>query len=119
MAQGRVVRHGVQLGDGARHDQVVAQEAGLDHRQDERGGAELEVRRDLAEVGVTDDDVETPVLRGVGVRLVAGVDDRPLQGGLEPDLDLEVVRALAQLEAVLVTLLPDARPARCRPPPGG
>ena len=46
-------------------------------------------------VGVADDDVQPPVLLGVGVGLVAGVDDRPLQRGLEADLLLEEVGPLA------------------------
>ena len=83
------------------------------------GGADLEVRRDLGEVGVADDDVQPAVLLGVGVRLVAGVDDRPLERGLEADLDLEVVGPLADLEAVLAAVLADARPGRRRRPPGG
>ncbi len=37
--------------------------------------------RVLAHVRVADDHVETPVLLGVGVRLVAGVDDRAAAGG--------------------------------------
>ena len=36
-----------------------------------------------------------------------------------PDLDLEVVGALADLEAVLAAVLADARPGRRRRPPGG
>jgi len=35
------------------------------------------------------------------VRLVAGVDDRPLERGLQGDLDLEEVGALADLEALV------------------
>ena len=75
------------------------------------GGADLEVGGDLGEVGVADDHVQPAVLLGVGVRLVAGVDDRPLERGLQPDLDLEVVGALADLEAVLAAVLADADPA--------
>ena len=51
--------------------------AGLDHPQHQVGGADLEQRRGLAHVGVADDDVQAAVALGVGVRLVAGVDDRP------------------------------------------
>ena len=40
----------------------------------------------------------SPAVEPAGVRFVAGVDDRPLQGRLEPDLDLEEVAALADLE---------------------
>ena len=83
----------------------------LDHREHQRGRADLEVGRDLGEVGVADDHVQPAVLLGVGVRLVAGVDDRPLERGLEADLDLEEVGPLADLEAVLAAVLADADPA--------
>src|SRR5262249_29863490 len=43
----------------------------------------------------------------VGVRLVPGVDDRPLQGRLEADLHLEVVGPLAELEPVVTAVLAD------------
>ena len=49
------------------------------------------------QVGVADDDVEPAEALGVGVRLVAGVDDRPLQGGLEADHLLEELGALGDL----------------------
>ena len=76
--------------------------------------AELEIGRRLGEVGVADDDVQPPVTVGVGVRLVAGVDDAALQRGLQPDLDLDVVGSLRELEARLVAGRPDARPGRSR-----
>ena len=81
---------------------VVAQHVVLDHRQHDRRGADLQVGGDLAHVGVADDDVEPAVLLGVAVRLVAGVDDRALQRGLEPDLLLEEVGPLAELERHVV-----------------
>ena len=59
-----------------------------------RGRAELEQVGDVAVVGVADDDVQPAVEVGDRVRLVAGVDDRPLQRRLQPDLDLEEVGAL-------------------------
>ena len=107
----RVVRHRVQRRDRPVDGEVDGEEPLLDHRQHQGGGAELEVRRDLGQVGVADDDVQPAVLLGVRVRLVPGVDDRPLQRGLEADLDLEEVGALADLEAVLAPVLPDADPA--------
>ena len=55
--------------------------------------------------------MQAAVLLRVRVRLVAGVDDRALQRRLETDLHLEVVRALADLEAVAVTVLPEPDPA--------
>jgi hypothetical protein len=56
----------------------VAQDGGLlDHGQDQVGGPDLEEGRPLRHVGVADDHVQAPVALGVGVGLVAGVDDRP------------------------------------------
>ena len=52
----------------------------------------------LGQVGVAHDDVQPPVLLGVAVGLVAGVDDGPLERGLEPDLLLEEVGPLGELE---------------------
>ena len=60
---------------------------------------------DLGHVGVAHDHVQAPVLLGVAVRLVPGVDDGPLEGGLEADLLLEEVGPLGELEV--------ARPDRC------
>ncbi len=94
------------------HRQVVADGVGLDHRQHQRGGAHLEQVRDVAVVGVTEDDVQPPVAVGDGVRLVAGVDQRPLQRGLEADLDLEEVAALGDLVAGGARVDADADPAR-------
>ena len=98
--------------DGSVDRQVVLEEAVLDHREDQRGGAELEQVGDVAVVRVTDDDVQPAVEVRHGVRLVAGVDDRPLQGRLEPDLDLEEVAALADLEPRRPGVLPDPDAAR-------
>ena len=70
----------------------------VDHGHPERGGAELQEGGDLGHVGVADDHVEPAVLARVGVRLVAGVDDGPLQRRLEAHLLLEEVGALGDLE---------------------
>ena len=53
---------------------------------------------DLGKVGVAEDHVQPAVLLGVAVRLVAGVDDRPLQSRLEAHLLLEEVGPLGELE---------------------
>ena len=92
--------------------QVGEVHALFDQVEHQRRGAELEVGRRLGEVRVADDDVQPPVLVGVGVRLVAGVDDAALERGLQADLDLDVVGALRQLEAGLVAGRADADPAR-------
>ena len=82
----------------ARREVVPGVEVVLDHRQHERRRADLEERGDLGQVGVADDDVQAAVLLRVAVRLVPGVDDRALERRLEPDLLLEEVGSLAQLE---------------------
>ena len=58
------------------HDALV-----LEHAQHHRGGAHLEEGGVLAHVGVAHDDVQPAVALGVGVGLVAGVDDRTAAGG--------------------------------------
>ena len=85
-------------GDGVREREICAEDVVLDHREDDRRGADLQVRRHLAEVRVADDDVEAAVLLRIAVRFVARVDDGSLERGLQPDLFLEEVGALAQLE---------------------
>ena len=82
----------------------------FDQVEHQRGGAHLEVGRGLRQVGIADDDVQAAVLVGVGMRLVAGVDDAPLEGGLQADLDLDVIGALGQLETGFVTGGADADP---------
>jgi hypothetical protein len=112
LAAGRVVADPVQGVHRTVDGEVLADGPVLDHRQDQRRGAELEQVRDIAVVRVADDDVEPAVQVGHGVRLVTGVDDRPLQGGLEADLDLEEVAALADLEPGRPGVLADADPPR-------
>ncbi len=73
-----------------------------------RHRAHLEVVGDVGHVGVADDHVEAAVLLGVGVGLVAGVDDGPAVHRLEADLGLEEVGALAPS---------GSRSARCCSPP--
>ena len=105
------MRDVVEGGDGAAHRQVVAQHVGLDHPEDERGRAHLQEVGDVAVVGVAEDDVEAAVAVGDGVRLVAGVDDRALEGRLEAHLDLEEVAALGDLVPRRAGVDADADPA--------
>jgi hypothetical protein len=101
--QRRVVADPVDRSDGLGQPQLVEPDALLDHVEDQCGGADLEQRRVLRQVRVADDHVQAAVLVGVGVRLVAGVDDPALERGLQADLDLDVVAALRELVARLVT----------------
>ena len=78
----------------------------LDEGQDERGRADLQEGRDLRRVAVAHDHVQAPVFTSIGVGLVTGVDDRPFQGGLEPNLFFEEVGPLGELEVHLVGALP-------------
>ena len=97
-------------GDRVRQLDAGHRPARLDHREHQRRGAELEVGGDLGQVRVTDDHVQPAVFVGVGVRLVPGVDDAALQRGLQADLDLDVVRSLAQLETLGLARRSDPHP---------
>ena len=84
-----------------RPDRVVQGEVaelhpGLDHLQHQVRRPDLEQGRDLAHVRVADDDVQPPVALGVGVRLVAGVDDRTAAGGGAGDALPDVLGPLGQ-----------------------
>ena len=79
--------------------EVAHRHAGLDHPQHQVGRADLEHRGDLVDVRVADDDVQAPVALGVGVRLVAGVDDRARPRGRGGDALPDVLGALRQAEA--------------------
>ena len=100
--------------DRAVEREVPVDEVVLDHGQDDRRGPDLQVVRHLRHVGVAHDDVEPPVLLGVGVRLVPGVDDGAGVHGLQADLRLEEVRALGDLVlgVLEVVLRPDLARAR-------
>ena len=63
--QRRVVADVADRRDGVAEQPVVAERVVLDHRQDDLRRADLEVRGDLAQVGVADDDVQPAVLLGV------------------------------------------------------
>ena len=71
---------------------------GLDSGEHQRGDPQLQKRLNLAEVGVTDDHVESAVPRRIGMGLIPGVDDRALQRGFETDLFFEEVGTLGDLE---------------------
>ena len=78
---------------------VSRQLARLDNPQHPGRGTQFEIGRDLRQVGIAGDHVQSAMPARVGVRLVAGVDDRPVERGLQPNLSLEEIRALADLEA--------------------
>ena len=75
-ATGRVVADLADRPDRVLQRQVAEDDVGLDHPQHQVGRADLQQRRGLGHVRVPDDDVQPAEPLGVGVRLVAGVDDR-------------------------------------------
>ncbi len=77
-----------------------------------------QVDRVLAHVRVADDHVQAAVLLAVGVGLVARVDDRPLDHGVERDLGLEEVGALGELVVAGVRAVLACRPCRRPRRPG-
>ena len=74
----------------AQHDDGL-----LEHAQQDRRRADLEEGGVLAHVRVAHDDVQPAVALGVGVRLVAGVDDRPAARGRRRDALPDVLGPLA------------------------
>ncbi len=70
----------------------------LEHAQHDARGSDLEKGGVLAHVRVAHDDVQPAVLLGVGMGLVAGVDDRPTAGRGRGDALPDVLGALAQAE---------------------
>ncbi len=92
-------------------DRRVTAGDGLEDGQHERGGAQLEIGRDLEAVRVADDDVQAAEPVRVGVRFVTRVDDGSAQGRLEPDLGLDVVGALGELEPGLLPRRSQTHPA--------
>ena len=94
-APGGVVADLADRADRVLHREVAHHHALLDHPQHQVARGHLEQRGRLAHVGVADDDVEAAVALGVGVRLVAGVDDRAAAGGGAADALPDVLGALA------------------------
>ena len=68
----------------------------LEHPQQDRRRADLQEGGVLAHVRVAHDHVEAAVPLGVGVRLVAGVDDRPAAGGCRRHAFPDVLGPLGQ-----------------------
>ena len=93
---GDVVAHLADGPDRVLQRHVAHDDAGLEHPQDQVGRADLEQGRGLAHVAVADDDVQSSVEVGIGVRLVTGVDDRTGPRGGARDALPHVVGPLAQ-----------------------
>src|SRR4029079_5408387 len=93
-AAGHVVGDLADRADRVLHGEVAHHHALLDHPEHQVAAGHLEQRGGLAHVGVADDHVQAAVLLGVGVRLVAGVDDRPAAGGRAADALPDVLGTL-------------------------
>ena len=96
------------------HDDGVPAQVGalLDGPQHQGGCAETQEGGHVEHVAVSADHVQAAELCGVGVGLVARVDDRAVEGRLESDLVFDEVRALRHLEAGDLALLPASDAAR-------
>ncbi len=71
------MRHFPDRPDRVLQRQVAKNDVALDHLQQRHHRPHLDVGGVLGHVRVAGDHMEPPVTLGVGVRLVAGVDDRP------------------------------------------
>jgi hypothetical protein len=114
-AQGRVVRDVTDRPHRIAEGEVLRDGAVLDHREQQRGHAVAEIDRVLRHVRVADDHVEPAVFLAIGMRLVAGVHDRPLHHRVESDLGLEEIRALGDLVGAGVSTILAADLARPTP----
>src|SRR5680860_535924 len=97
-ASGHVVGDLADRADRVLHRQVAHHHTFFDHPQHQVAAGDLEHGGRLAHVRVADDDVQPPVALRIGVRLVAGVDDRPAPGGGAGDPLPDVLGALADRE---------------------
>ena len=84
--------------DGILPGQVAHDGVLLDHPHHQIRHPDLQQRRELAHVRVADDDVQAAESFGVGVRLVAGVDDRPGPRGGGGHTLPDVLGALGEAE---------------------
>ena len=75
---------------------VAVEEAVLDHVEHDGRGPDLQIGRHFRHVRVAHDDVQATIALGVGVGLVARVDDRARRGRRPRDLLADVLGALAQ-----------------------
>jgi len=60
-------------------------------------GAHLQIGGDLRHIGIAYNDMETPKLRMLGMRLIARIDDRPLDHRIEIEQAFEKIGALRNL----------------------
>ena len=93
-ASGDVVAHLADRPDRVLQREVTHRRAVLDHLQHQVRRTQLEHGRRLGHVAVADDHVQSAVVLGVGVRFVAGVDDRTRAGGGAADALPDVVGPL-------------------------
>ena len=70
--------------------------------------------RSLRHIGIADDNVQTAPLRGISVRLVAGINDAAVEGRLQRDLLLHIISALRNLKSWFGTVLFQAHPTSAR-----
>ena len=75
--------------------------------------AEFQCLRHIHAIGVPDNHMQTPVFVRA-MRFVARVDDRAVEGGLQSDAHMDVVGALAELEARMLAPLPQPHTPRPR-----
>jgi hypothetical protein len=111
LLQGRIMADGLQGLD--RFAQLhVRRLAVLDHGEDQRRGAQPKVRGDLAQIRISNDDVQPAVLVRDGVRFIPGIDDGAPDGRFQPYFCFEKVCPLADLEAPVPAGHAQAYPAR-------
>src|SRR5947208_8448775 len=95
---GRIAGDVASAPDGVVENKIAWQLALLEEREHRRGGADLQRVGKRAHVGITNEQMESPIFAVIGQRLIARVDDGAVE--LHPLIDVvdDVVGALTELK---------------------
>ena len=109
MGQRRVVGYRVHFGDRMQGQEVTVVEPPiLNHAENNRCCTRAQVGGRICQIGITHDHVQPTPLLGICVRFIAGVDDRSLERGLQPNLHFKKIGPLRELKAGDPSVLADA-----------
>ena len=85
--------------------------ADLDGSQNQRSASKPQEGGNIKQVRISPNHVDSPPVVVVGVGFVAGVEDRTVERSLQPDVILDVVGTLGNLEPRTLRMLADPHPS--------